>query len=136
MTIILISMLGLLLAGGYGAETSVEVFSPSTGQSCMLPSLPDQRYDHTANNLLLCGGEHAFTGTTCLTFSSGKWFTSHTLVEERSGHTSWQTEQGVVLMGGWYSPYTSDILDMAGDHWEASFAMRYQTEYVVLILAM
>merc|ERR1711892_1174467 len=120
----------ILLSGGYknsiGALTSVEVFSPSTGQSCSLPSLPVQRYGHTMDNLLVCGGE--YTRTTCLTFSSGKWMTSHSLVEERWAHTSWQTEQGVVvLMGGDGSPATSELVQMGGEQGEPSFPMQYRT---------
>ena len=38
-----ISLLGLLISGGDGAPTSVEIFVPSTDQSCSLISLPNGR---------------------------------------------------------------------------------------------
>jgi len=130
----------ILLSGGVDSNdylTSVEVFSPSTGKSCSLPSLPDWRTSHTMNSLLVCGGYYWDTTTTCLTFSSGKWMTSHSLVEERDDHTSWQTEEGVVvLMGGndkggdgsqTDSPTTSELVQMGGEQGEPSFPMQYKT---------
>merc|ERR1711892_347638 len=125
----LIAPAGLLLSGGDGAETSVEIYSPFTGQSCSLPSLPDQRYRHTMDSTLICGGYDSDTSTTCLTFSSGKWITSHSLVEKRIAHTSWQTEEGVVLMGGDGGPYSSEIVKMDGEEGEPSFPLQYNTEY-------
>ena len=122
-------MPGIILSGGYGAHTSVEVFVPSTGLSCSLPALPDERYEHTMDSLLICGGIYTSTAaTTCLSFTSGQWITSHTLVEKRADHTSWQTEQGLVLMGGEGSPYTSEIVATAGGQGGPSFAMQYSTE--------
>ena len=88
-------MPGIIMSGGGGAFSSVEaveVFVPSTGLSCSLPALPDERYAHTMDSLLICGGYDYLTiATTCLSFTSGQWITSHTLVEERCDHTSWQT---------------------------------------------
>jgi hypothetical protein len=120
-------MPGIILSGGYH-ETSVEVFVPSTGQACSLPSLPDERWGHTMNSLIICGGPYySTTPTTCLSFTSGQWITSHTLVEERYDHSSWQTEQGLVLIGGNASPITSEIVATAGDQGGPSFAMQYIT---------
>ena len=108
--------------------TSVEVFVPSTGQSCSLPSLPGDRYQHSMDGLLICGGGYYSSDpTTCVSFSSGEWITSNTLVEERYYHTSWQTDQGTVLMGG-DSGFTSEIVPMAGEQGGPSFAMEYETK--------
>ena len=118
----------ILLSGGYNnyARTSVEVFSPSTGKSCSLPSLPGSTSFHTMDSLLVCG--RGKTRTTCVTFSSGNWITSHSLVEERYAHTSWQMEEGmVVLMGGEGSPATSELVQMGGEQGEPSFPMQYRT---------
>merc|ERR1712142_613679 len=90
---------GILISGGKYSEESVEVFDPSTGQSCALPSLPDRRVAHSSNNLTLCGGYYAMTS--CITFSSGEWVTSHTLVKERYFHSSWDARDGrILLLGG------------------------------------
>ena len=54
------------MAGGWGAGSSVEVFSPATNTSCELPSLPQDRRHHsldtTDTGLLLCGGIDPDTG--------------------------------------------------------------------------
>ena len=104
----------------------MEVFSPSTGQSCSLPSLPDSRQSHTMDSLLICGGYD--TATTCLTFSSGEWITSHTLLEGRYGHSSIITDEGLVLMGGQDSLYSSEIVHLPGEQGEAAFDMHHNTE--------
>jgi len=98
----------LISGGGGGAETSVEVFSPS--YQCILPSLPDKRSAHTSDGMTLCGGHP--TSTTCTTFSSGKWVTSHALAEKRAFHTSWnKKEEGkIILMGGFFSGTTTETI--------------------------
>ena len=50
------------------------------------------------DSLYICGGLYSLTS--CLHFSSGMWNYSHTLVEEREDHSSWETDQGLVLLGG------------------------------------
>lgn len=121
------------MSGGYefDGRTSVEVFVPSTGQSCTFPSLPDHgRSGHIMDGLLICGSSRDKTAaTTCLSFISGFWFTSHTLLEERGHLTSWKTDQGLVLMGGmqYENAYTSEIVPMAGEQGEPSFAMEYES---------
>ena len=122
----LIATSGIVLSGGYGALTSVEVIDPSTGQSCSLPSLPEERQSHTMDGLLICGGYRP-SDTTCLSFSSGGWITSNTLVERRYRHTSWQTDKGVVLMGGIHSDTTSEIVPMDGEQGVSSFYLRHET---------
>ena len=129
-------MLGILMSGGLDnagntCNTSVEVFVPSTGQSCTLPSLPDPgRYGHTMDGLLICGSSFDPTAAqNCLSFFSGRWLISHTLLEERGYQTSWKTDQGLVLMGGmqYENAYTSEIVHMAGEQGEPSFAMEYES---------
>merc|ERR1719347_139980 len=100
---------GILISGGYPAWSSVEVLNPSSGKTCSLPSLPDEREAHTSTGLTLCGG--VLTSTSCITFSSGEWVTSHTLAEERYLHSAWMTNnKDIVLIGGDYSGNTSETL--------------------------
>ena len=129
-TLIIITMPGIIISGGGDGDklTSVEVFVPSTGLSCSLPGLPDDRYRHTMDGLLICGGSYYETATTCMSFTSGQWNTSHTLVERRYIHTSWQTEQGLVLMGGVYSKNTSEIVATAGGQGGPSFDLQNSIE--------
>ena len=122
----MMTMTGILISGGGGyndPETGVEVFFPSSGQSCSLSSLPDDRYEHTMDTLLICGGGN--NDNNCLTFTSGEWMISHTLVGRRLAHTSWQTEQGVLLLGGLYGTDTTEIVHLAGEQAEQSFGLHY-----------
>ena len=67
---------------------------------CSLPDLPDGRQDHTQSGLVACGGgDTNDTKTSCVTFSSGQWTASHILQHERSGHSSWLSPYGNLLMG-------------------------------------
>ena len=77
---------------------------------CLLPSLPNSRSGHTQSGLEVCGGHDSVTMTNCLTFSNGTWTTSHNLLHPRTNHTSWLSPKGVVLMGGSFSPNTSELL--------------------------
>ena len=116
---------GILITGGRGGETSVEVYSP--GYHCELPSLPDMRHAHTSDGATLCGGY--YTLTTCITFSSGKWVTSHALAKKRRHHTSWNNkEEGkIILMGGEYSDRTTETITEGENDGVAGFPMKYNT---------
>ena len=107
----------------------MEVFYPTDDkQSCVLPSLPDQRRYHTMDSLEICGGVITSTRTTCITFTSGQWVTSHALAEERYSHNSWSTEAGIVLMGGYSSGRTTEIItegEYDGVPW---FDLQYDTD--------
>ena len=50
------------------------------------------------------------------------------LQEEREYHVSWTVEEGTVLMGGFWSGATSEIVKQDGTT-ERSFDMKYDTEY-------
>ena len=76
------------------------------------------------DSLELCGGD--YSSTTCITFSSGQWVTSHALTEERYGHTSWSTDAGIILMGG-YSGMTTVIISQGEYEGVPWFDMQYNT---------
>lgn len=135
---------GIILSGGYngevdyedevfsGLEVDVEVFVPSTGLTCSLPSLPDGRQSHTMDGLYICGGSMYPSIENCIHFSSGEWYISHSLAETRSGHSSWQTDQGIFLMGG-FEGYTSEFLPTTGEQGGQSFPMEHETRYTCAI---
>jgi len=125
------AMEGIIISGGEGAYTSVEVFNPSDKTGCLLPSLPDLRTGHTMDSLELCGG---FFTSTCITFTSGQWVTSHALTEERSDHTSWSTDAGIILMGGFYSDMTTEIISQGEYEGVPWFDMQYNTMYACSIV--
>ena len=124
---------GILIAGGDGGKTSVEVYVPETRHSCEFPSLPDLRRTHTINDLVLCGGDdlgtHAGTDSrSCLTFSSGTWKKSHTLAHKRFGHSSWKGKQGIILLGSHYSQTTTERLTEGSDHGTPDFALMHSVQ--------
>ena len=117
----------LLITGGF-SQNSAEVFLPSTSTSCQLPWMVFMRSEHTLDNLLACGGCCGDTGgfRNCEEFNpaTGLWTnTFHTLQQERQGHVSWTVEEGTILMGGYYSPTTSEIVKHDGTT-ETSFDMK------------
>jgi len=136
---------GLLIVGGGqgdGQATQLftgEVFVPSLGKSCFLSQhLPDTRMSHTMDDDLLCGGlwiKSQDTQTTCLRFSTedDSWTYSHTLDHKRVGHSSWVTSKGLLLMGGWLSDTTTELLSLEGGQGKPSFELEYRTKYACSI---
>ena len=98
---------GILLTGGDGADTSVEVIL-SDSSICSLPPLPDGRRLHSQSGLTVCGGESS--SQTCSSFRNGEWTISHNLIEERIRHVSWSSPSGIILLGGLKSEWTTELL--------------------------
>ena len=120
----------MLISGGTGSSTKVEVISPSGNVSCSPPDLPQPRYYHTMNNNIVCGGNGgADTKTSCDQLTSAGWNKSHTLKYRRSGHCSWEVEDGIILLGGANSGTTSEIAKWDGTT-EKLFSMQYNTRYL------
>ena len=108
---------------------SVEILRANGSYWCSLPDLPDDRYGrfgHTQSGLVACGGWDRDTPTSCLTFSSGLWKTSHQLQHSRYLHSSWMSQHGIVLMGGSGRPTTTEILTDDGQS-SPSFTLKYRT---------
>ena len=98
---------GLLVTGGGGTDVDdtrkSEVIVPN-GWRCSMPILPiliGNRIRHSQSFLTACGGSGSWDqpGTSCLTFN-GEWEQSHELNVDRGGHVSWQSPDGILLMGG------------------------------------
>jgi len=133
----------LIVGGGqgYGDEPQLytgEVFVPSSGKSCFIPELPDTRISHTMDSEYLCGGlwvKNPDVQTTCLKFAPEEdgWTYSHTLSHKRVGHSSWMTNKGLLLMGGWLSDTTTEILPADGGEGVPSFELEYKTKYACSI---
>jgi len=122
--------MGIAVSGGMGDEydtlESVEVFDPHTGLSCSLSTLPERRYRHTMDTSYICGGESR-GDTNCLHLVNGQWTEGNTLVEKRREHCSWETEDGILLMGGFDSPTTSEIVNIDGGQGGPAFDLKYRT---------
>ena len=68
---------------------------------------------HTLTGTVLCGGAYDNTTSTCLELkSNGDGWKEYSpgLVESRMAHSAWQSPDGVVLMGGYYSADSSELV--------------------------
>ena len=125
--------LGIIITGGsgdyyHGTGVSVEVLRANGSSWCSLPDMPQDRQEHTQSGLVACGGFDHSSRASCVTFANGSWIQSHHLQEERADHTSWVSPSGLVLMGGQFSSYNTELLsDITGDSAE-HFPLRYETK--------
>ena len=127
---------GLLVSGGYriqdtwaDSRLTVELLY-GNGSSCWLPSLPEGRWSHSQSGLVLCGGGAGEeTRASCSALVAGAWLPSHTLQLQRWNHLSWETEGGILLLGGWDSGAgrTTELLSPASSTTTIKFALPYET---------
>ena len=88
---------GLLIAGGQKTSHSVEVFLPSTGSQCFLPSLPGTgKVEHLQSGNVLCGG---LLGDDCVTWSHGGWQETASVLSRRGSGLA-GLEEGILVLGG------------------------------------
>ena len=116
--------------------TSVEVVSPSgVPLPCTVPPLPTSRHYHTQDGEVACGGDTNYvntaTRTSCVSLTASGWITSHYLLPHgnmgRSGHVSWSSPAGLLLMGGWLSRRTTELLSETSSSSSPSFDLEYDT---------
>ena len=94
---------------------------------CSLPDLPYARQSHSQTGLTACGGWDAPARTSCHTLSSmGSWEETHSLDKMRRMHSAWDSPQGTILLGGYDSRTTSEILLENGDT-APGFSSEYDT---------
>ena len=80
------------------------------------------RKDHTADGNLVCGGYPI--GGTCYNVLTGDTIN---LINNRFAHTSWMTDAGTYLIGGWDgSSYRTTEL-IYGLSTQEGFALKYST---------
>jgi len=96
---------GLIISGGWGTDTDVEVFSAKA--SCTIPPFPSPgRKYHTLSvindTLVACGG--GSTKTSCISWKKGQdgWEDFHTLSQERSDHAAVVVDgkEDIIILGG------------------------------------
>ena len=80
------------------------------------------RYLHTADGWTLCGSSGS---RFCLVLAGGRWAWSRQLGSKRAGHASWRVPGGVLLLGGWGSPRTTDLLTDGGTVQRNPFLLKY-----------
>ena len=97
---------GLLILGGYGAGTSVELWHSSL-PACRLPDLPREMSGHSVDSvngvIITCLGD------TCESFQEGSWPTLVSTIESRSFHSSVVHGDRLVLLGDIYTRSTEVI---------------------------
>ena len=100
------------------AYNQAEIFIPSTKETFSLPSIPGSpRVWHTLTGTILCGGVYPGTSTSCLELQQngdGWRDFSSTLTESRLAHSAWDYPGGVVLMGGYYSGDSTELVSSSG----------------------
>merc|ERR1739844_679418 len=80
----------VLITGGWDTGRSAEIYHPDRDSACVLPDLPDGRWDHTQDVSLLCGGWER--PKSCRRWNTGAWdLVTESLRESRASHTSWTT---------------------------------------------
>ena len=127
---------GVLITGGdsitLDPSAAVELYVPSTGASCTLPSLPDSRDAHTVTDGgLLCGGCYPASDS-CIMWSpdSGTWEEALTLDVKRYEHVSWTPSSGTTgtyLMGGGDNERTTTLIRKDGSQ-DQGFPLKYDAQ--------
>ena len=116
-------------SGHSNSGLTAELYLPSTGISCLLPQLPDDRAGHSVTSSgLLCGGADS-NREQCLQWNTGSWDELLTLDVGREDHVSWTPGNGIgtFLMGGWSSESkrTTTLIKPDGTH-EVGFPLQYR----------
>ena len=98
-----------------------------TNYYCTLPDFPIERWGFNQDGLTACGGRRAIGVTdNCITLIYGQWTQSHTLLHDRIYHVSWPLGDGrVMLMGGAYNPFTTEIMSPGSSTTTEGFGIRY-----------
>ena len=100
------------------AYNQAEIFIPSTKETFPLPAIPGSpRVWHTLTGTLLCGGAYPGTSTSCLelTETGDGWQPYSTaLTVSRQAHSAWDSPTGVVLLGGYDSPDSAELVTTTG----------------------
>ena len=117
------------MAGGYSGSglDLVELFNPNTWTSCVITGKLDQpRRRHTGDGNLVCGGlGNDDYISSCYNVATGDTIN---LLNGRRSHTSWSTDAGIYLLGGFDgSGYLSTTELVTGDTTQAGFGLQYDT---------
>ena len=106
-----LDFLAILIAGG--ATSEVEIWNPEDNTNCRIPSMPSSRsYHGTLNGMKYCGpnGGNYRNESECVEFNQGVWSrTNSGFQHRRKFHTSWETKNGIYIMGGEGSYQTSEF---------------------------
>ena len=127
---------GVIVTGGRPSPVgvSVEVFNPHTKHSCSLTHLPGHEiFLHSQCGRMICGGISFSNQQSCLKLNplTGAFTPTYgKLVEKRYNHLCWDVEgEGgpTLLIGGQFSPRSTELVSSDGLSSSASFTLQYDT---------
>ena len=111
------------------AYNLAEVYIPSINKTYELPSIPPHpRVWHTLTGNVLCGGVYPGTSSSCLelTQSGDGWQSYSTGLDPlRMAHSAWSSPEGIVLLGGYFSPTTTQLVTSSNTR--SSFSLNSDT---------
>ena len=116
-----------MVAGGYSGSILdvVEMINLETMKSCVVNVKLDQiRLWHTGDGDMVCGGTPGSGAKSCYNIVTG---TTISLNNVRDSHTSWTTEDGTYLMGGYLSSNWRTTELITGTSTQAGFPLKYDT---------
>ena len=125
-----------MISGGYGPDGHVvqivDVRTKSGKKECQHEDTNFLQVHHSTDNLISCGG--MATKDNCRTLSNGKWVQTQNLTYPRWGHSSWATEDSVIIMGGYEegSSNTTEIVSKDSALTTDGFNLKYETRFVVV----
>ena len=130
---------GILTVGGAGTRdliSTAEIFNPKSGRSCKIGDIPEATNALSLCGNLACGGRGS-EQKSCSLFDGAGTFRALpvTLREERAEHLCWQLQSGsVLLLGGVYSPSTTETLSADGSSSNPDFNLPYEIRFVLNLI--
>ena len=119
------------MAGGSSGGSVLdimELFNPINETNCVVTGKRDQpRHYHTGDGNIVCGGQGNDGDyiSSCYNVATGDTIN---LLNGRYGHTSWSTDAGIYLLGGWPSSTVGRTTELVtGDTTQAGFGLQYDT---------
>ena len=118
----------MVIVGGLqdtGSTKSIEILNDDGTPFCVLDDLPQERHLHTHDGRILCGGES--DPKNCIKFKDGNWVPFANLIHQRARHVSWKQDCKTRLMGGYYSPKSTEVISENGSVTAIGFELKYET---------
>ena len=115
---------GYIISGG----SKMELYNPSSGHSCPVQDLQEDRQGHTSCSGLICGGFSFSSRRSCeeITGTEVSPIPSLTLRQQRGSHLCWSLPGNkIMLLGGEYSPKTTELVSRTSS--SGSFDLPYKT---------
>ena len=127
---------GILVLGGYPSYTSVEFWSADNpGQEdCLLNSYP-KNLPHEPSANFVAGQLVTCYGGQCEGFIKGVWSTFTSTIYSRQYHSSAQTEDKILLIGGSSSPSTTEWISLDGSASQNGFTIRHNYRHCTIQLS-